>query len=153
MGGWLSLLWLGWIQTLLDEVRIVSIYTAFHQESNHEICAWKTKQQATAEETSSRQVQISSSSFDNGLVVLAFLFQVKYKLHGQEAHPSRLEESLTYWWYSKFFIESWLELFLCFINSSPRFVFSLLFGSDSGPQTLPWSMKTVTIPISTLHDI
>ena len=78
------------------QVWIVSIYIAFHQESVHEICAWKTKHQASGEETGSDQEQISPLLLTSGLVVLTFLFQVKYKLRGEEACSSWLEESLKY---------------------------------------------------------
>lgn len=73
-----------------------SIYIAFHQESVHEICAWKTKHQASGEETGSDQEQISPLLLTSGLVVLTFLFQVKYKLRGEEACSLWLEESLKY---------------------------------------------------------
>lgn len=52
--------------------------------------------QASGEETGSDQEQISPLLLTSGLVVLTFLFQVKYKLHGEEACSSWLEESLKY---------------------------------------------------------
>lgn len=52
--------------------------------------------QASGEETSSDREQIPPLLLTSGLVVLTFLFQVKYKLHGEEACSSWLEESLKY---------------------------------------------------------